>query len=199
MGEGSLLLSDQIDQSSHQEPFSHWPLERSSAKNAGTQISKIMSYTIMFFFTFQLPAVSRWRSRRTWSLRGCWFPHWFALGGENIQLSSMMAPFLSIMLTVMNVISKSYFAKNVFFFSFKASEDDLLRRKSLTFIDHGRDAKKTSWLHSFPVTQVIFLPDWQLFGKTFFEQKYKNAMTKRYTNTILHYNYNFTNIPNNYF
>ena len=53
-----------------------------------------------------------------------------------------MAPFLSIMLTVMNVISKSYFAKYVFVFSFKASEDDLLRRKSLTFIDQGRDAKK---------------------------------------------------------
>ena len=74
----------------------------------------------------------------------------------------------------MNVISKSYFAKNVFFFSFKASEDDLLRRKSLTFIDHGRDAKKTSWLHSFPVTQVIFPPDRQLLGKTFYGQKCKN-------------------------
>ena len=46
------------------------------------QISKIMlDLTRKCFFTFQRPAVSRWRSRRTWSLRGCWFPHWFALGG----------------------------------------------------------------------------------------------------------------------
>ena len=173
MGEGSLLLSDQIDQSSHQEPFSHRPFERSVAKNAQThRFQKLCSILHENgFFSFQQSAVSRW-SR--WSLRGCWFPHCFALDwGKHSTIFNDGSPLLK-MLTAMNVISISYFTKNVSFFSFKASEDDLLRRKSLTFIDQGRDAKKTSWLHSFPVTQVIFPPDWQLLGKTFYGQKCKN-------------------------
>ena len=141
MGEGSLLLSDQIDQSSHQEPFSHRPLERSVAKNARThRFQKLCSILHENgFFSFQQSAVSRW-SR--WSLRGCWFPHCFALDwGKHSTIFNDGSPLLK-MLTAMNVISISYFTKNVSFFSFKASEGDLLRRKSLTFIDQGRDAKK---------------------------------------------------------